>query len=101
MIARRRGFIFKAILAVPLLWFSFIGFTVVMFGAPPQVYQESPRFKTGMPGVGVRAIPFEAPRDYADDVAAPPRPDALRFQPQMERENAFEQQHNQMVQVCI
>ena len=78
MLARRRGVILKAVLAVPLLWFSFIGFTVVMFGAgPDRVYEENPRFiKELQPGEGaavmgdgdafnggghVQAAPIDAP----------------------------------------
>ena len=54
---RRRGLIFKVIVGVPILWFSFIGFTVVMSGGgdfPPE---------TGV-GVGVRQADGGAGVDF-------------------------------------
>ena len=94
---RRRGLIFKVIVGIPILWFSFIGFTVVISGGggfPPENY-----------GGMARSNDIRANSDNGDsdtllaekrtryprvkgrgDNLEPPNPDRLRFEERVRKD---------------
>ncbi len=81
MLKRRRGFIFKVIIGLPILWFSFIGFAVVISGGGiPDQY--NPRMDVNiLPRTGITTRPSGPYHQHTIQIPVieKPNPDRLRF----------------------
>ena len=85
MLKRRRGFIFKVIIGLPILWFSFIGFAVVISGGGiPDQYNNNPKMDVHVvPRAGTTFRPSGLHPNIQNSHQVPviekPNPDRDRF----------------------
>lgn len=81
---RKKGFIFKVIVAIPVLWFSFIGFVVVISqgGIPEQV---NPRNVLSRQDAG-GGPPQEGKMAHEQPILEQPNPDRMQFEAAMKKD---------------
>jgi len=92
---RKKGFIFKVIVAIPVLWFSFIGFVVVISqgGIPEQVH---PRNVLSRQDAVESRRPNRETSPPKPPILEQPNPDRMRFEDAMKRDAEEERIRNQM-----